>query len=357
MKQRFRLYRRSNGGRFYLHDNVTGKQESLGTTDRTEATRLLHARNEASRQPLINVQIARAYLAANDAQVGTRNWQTAMNEITKTKQGTTHEFYVRAFKQTAFDSIRALPIVQTRPEHFMHVLEVGTIATNKNLRRLHNFALAMTWLPWPVLIKEQWPELHYGDKRGVTREEHQTIVAKEKNPEWKAFLELLWHVGAAQGDLAALRAEDVDVEHRVISFSRQKTRSLTVQRYGEEVAAILHRLPKHGPLFPKLSQQTSSNRAARFAKALKRRGVVGVSLHSYRYAWAERAKTSGYPERFAQEALGHKSKAVHRAYAKMARVELPPLEEYERRRAEEKVIALPAPNDTAAVDPRQSSVV
>jgi integrase len=42
---------------------------------------------------------------------------------------------------------------------------------------------------------------------------------------------------------------------------------------------------------------------------------VGVTLHSYRYAWAERAKTCAMPERFAQEALGHNSKAVHRAYA------------------------------------------
>lgn len=213
----------------------------------------------------------------------------------------------------------------------------------------------MTWLPWPILIKEQWPELCYGDKRGVTRQEHLTIVAKEKNPEWKAFLELAWHVGASQGDLAALCAEDIDVEHRVISFCRQKTRSLTVQRYGEEVAVILHQLPKSGPLFPKLSQCTSSNRSARFAKALKRRGITGVSLHSYRYAWAERAKTVGYPERYAQEALGHKSKAVHRAYASKARVELPPLEEYEKRRAEQKVIALPAPSDATTASPGQSA--
>ena len=28
----------------------------------------------------------------------------------------------------------------------------------------------------------------------------------------------------------------------------------------------------------------------------------------------------GYPERFAQEALGHNSKAVHRSYAKKAKV-------------------------------------
>jgi integrase len=310
----------------------------------------LHARNEAAHQPFVNVQIARAYLAASDADIGTRTWESAMTEIVKAKQGgSTRQRYERAFKDKSLDSIRSLPILQTRPEHFMRVLEAGTVSTNENLRRLHNFALAMTWLPWPVLAKQQWPAIRYRDKRGVTLEEHQTIVAREKNPEWKAFLELAWHVGAAQGDLAALRAEDIDREHRVISFSRQKTRSLTVQRYGEDVAAILLRLPANGLLFPKLAKCTSSNRAARFAKALKRRGIVGVSLHSYRYAWAERAKMAGYPERYAQEALGHKSKAVHRAYARKARVELPPLEEYEKRCAAEKVIPLPAQNSTQAV--------
>ena len=53
-------------------------------------------------------------------------------------------------------------------------------------------------------------------------------------------------------------------------------------------------------------------------------------MHSYRYAWAERAAAAGYPERYAQQALGHASAAIHRAYAKKARVEVPPLEEFER---------------------------
>jgi hypothetical protein len=35
----------------------------------------------------------------------------------------------------------------------------------------------------------------------------------------------------------------------------------------------------------------------------------------------------GYPERFAQETLGHNSKAVHRAYAKRALMKIPSLEE------------------------------
>ena len=71
-------------------------------------------------------------------------------------------------------------------------------------------------------------------------------------------------------------------------------------------------------------------------------------MHSYRYAWAERAAEAGYPERYAQQALGHASAAIHRAYAKKARVEVPPLEDYEKLRAEGKAIPLPASNFTSA---------
>jgi hypothetical protein len=39
------------------------------------------------------------------------------------------------------------------------------------------------------------------------------------------------------------------------------------------------------------------------------------------------------PERFAQEALRHNSKAVHRTYAKRALIKIPSLEDYEQRAA------------------------
>jgi hypothetical protein len=58
--------------------------------------------------------------------------------------------------------------------------------------------------------------------------------------------------------------------------------------------------------------------------------ISGVSLHCYRYAWAERALKCGFPERFALQALGHNSKAVHRAYAKHAEVTVPPLDDWEK---------------------------
>jgi integrase len=68
-----------------------------------------------------------------------------------------------------------------------------------------------------------------------------------------------------------------------------------------------------------------------FIKRLATVGINGVSLHSYRYAWAQRAKVAGYPERFAMQARGHTSKAIHRAYAKDGMVISPSLEEYEKK--------------------------
>jgi hypothetical protein len=61
MKQKFRLYRRGNSGRYYIHDDATGKQTSLHTSDRPTAFRLLHAKNEAVLPPAMNLQIAQVY--------------------------------------------------------------------------------------------------------------------------------------------------------------------------------------------------------------------------------------------------------------------------------------------------------
>ena len=76
-----------------------------------------------------------------------------------------------------------------------------------------------------------------------------------------------------------------------------------------------------------------AHRATEFKRCCRRLAIKGITLHSYRYAWAERARTCGYPERFAQEALGHNSKAVHRAYARKAQVVIPSLEDYEKKLA------------------------
>jgi hypothetical protein len=70
MQARYRLTCRGiRGGKYYCVDKTTGKRTSLQTTDREEATRLLAAMDEAGHQPAVNLQIARAYLAASDPQI------------------------------------------------------------------------------------------------------------------------------------------------------------------------------------------------------------------------------------------------------------------------------------------------
>jgi integrase len=332
MRQRYRLYKRKNGGRYYIHDDATGKQESLGTSDRATALRLFHSRTEAEKQPAINLQIARAYLVASDPAISTRNWQFVMDEMVKLKQDETQRRWKTAIKDKAFDGIRQLPLLETRPEHFLRALEAGKVSTNVYLRRIHNFALDMTWLPWPVLPKKRWPEVQFKEKRAITWEEHQTIIARELNPERKAFYQLAWHLGASQTDLAFLEAENVDWENHVISCARKKTGTVAIMRFDDDVAEILRELPVTGPLFRYLRTVRAGDRATEFKQRCNGVGVKGVTLHSYRYAWAERAKKAGYPEQFAMENLGQNSKAVHRAYSRKAKVELPSLGEYERRR-------------------------
>jgi integrase len=337
------MFRRYNGT-FYYEDKESGKQFSLGTKNRSEAERLIHAKNEAHVQPSVNMQIARAYLTASDPEIGTRTWQYALDEIVKTKTGPTQHRWSTATRDKAFNLIRNLPILQTKPHHFLKVLETGTVSTNVYLRRVHNFALDMNWLPCPLIIKRQWPKVQFKEKRAITLQEHLRVVERELNPERRGFYELAWHLGASQSDLANLHAEDVDWGCSVISFERMKTRWRGLQPpqicFGEEVKHILCSLPRSGPLFPSLLPVRSSERAKQFLLRCRGLGIHGISLHSYRYAWAERAKTCGYPERFAQQALGHNSKAIHRAYARKAQVVVPPLEDYERSFNERKIIPM-----------------
>ena len=224
-------------------------------------------------------------------------------------------------------------IIETPGELLLKVLQTGTVSTNVFLRRLHNFCVDMGWLPWPLIPKRQWPAVRFKDKRAITFEEHQQIIAAEVNPERKALYQLCWHLDASQGDIANLKGEDVDWQSGTVSFVRKKTRVPVIVHLGAEALNVFKDLPAEGVLLPYLSGVRASDRATEFRSRCRQLGITGVTLHSYRYAWAERAKIVGYPERFAQEALGHNSKAVHRAYAKRALMKIPSLEDYEQHAA------------------------
>ena len=293
MKQRYHSFRRENGI-YYSLDTLTKKRQSLETTDAETARRLANALNEACQQPAVNLQIAQVYLQHSDPAFVKRTWQYVMDEMGRTKSGNTKIRWDVAMKDKAFEQLRHLVLIKTQAEHFLDALQKGTVSTNIFLRRLHNCALDMNWLPRSIVPKRQWPAVQFKAKRAITGAEHAAIVGREKNPERKKFCELCWHLGGSQGDIASLTAEDVDWENRTISFTRQKTGVPVILHLGAETLNTLNDLPGEGLLFPYLAGVRAGDRATEFRQRCRGLGIAGVTLHSYRwYAWAERAKTCG----------------------------------------------------------------
>jgi hypothetical protein len=223
LKNQYILFQRS--GVYYSEDTTSGKQTSLRTRAKDEALRLLNAKNEASRQPAMNLQIAQVYLQHGDPALTARTCQQVLETMEDTKSGPTLKRWQTAMRDQALEPLRHRKLIETTAEHFLAVLKAGTVSTNMFLRRLHNYAVNMSWVPLPVLPKPNWPVVRHQEKRAITFEEHQKIIRREFNLATRAYYELLWQLGGAQTDIAMLTAEDVDWKDRTIAFRRHKTGS------------------------------------------------------------------------------------------------------------------------------------
>lgn len=75
MNARYRLiFRGIRGGMYYCVDKNTGKRASLHTTNEDAARQIVEAKNASVRQPILNMQIAKAYIAGSDNGINTRTW-------------------------------------------------------------------------------------------------------------------------------------------------------------------------------------------------------------------------------------------------------------------------------------------
>ena len=171
MQLKYRMYRRHNGI-FYWQENDSKKQGTLRTTDRREADRILHAMNESHRQPTLNLNLARAYLAAHDPKMAQRTWQAVMDEMATHGIPTTQYRCARGFRSKGYDSIRNKPLIQTTGEDLLAIIHANGNCVGHYLRRLHNLAVDLGWLAWPILAKRAWPKIRSQSKRAITAEEH-----------------------------------------------------------------------------------------------------------------------------------------------------------------------------------------
>jgi integrase len=299
--------------------------------DRTEAERLTAAKNEAANKNQLALAVGQVYLSAIDPALLTRTWADVMRIMVKRGGLETQKRTHRALEHHAFDLLRNKGIHETTAGDFLAVLDDKKRSTLHYLKMLQSMAINLGWLVGRLILPKQcWPKLVPREKRAITWDEHQSIVNSEKNSERRLYYEVLWETGASQTDAANLSRNNIDGSQGVLVYSREKTRTQASIKIGEHLRATLKQLPGDGLLFPKIASLDSVARAAEFHRRCRILGIKGVSLHSYRYAWAERAFSLGYPERFAQAALGHESRAVHRAYARKAKVCCPALEDYEQ---------------------------
>src|SRR5437764_2694804 len=249
---KYRLYRRHNGV-LYWQDNDSKRQGSLRTTEKREADRLLNAMNESYREPTLNLNLARAYLVAHDPQMTRRTWQAVMDEMATHGIPTTQERCARGFRSKAYNQIRSKPVVQTTGADLLAVIHTNGNCVAHYLRRLHNLALDLGWLPWPVLAKRAWPQIRSQSKRAIIAEEHGAVIASEKNAERRAYYDLLYESGAAQTDAANLTAEDIDGQNGVLVYRRKKLGPFSEPcrlTIGPKLKSLLQSLPTAGDLFP-----------------------------------------------------------------------------------------------------------
>jgi integrase len=344
MKNRYRLYCRSNG-MYYSYDCNTGKQKSLKTKNKDVADRLMAATNQASDTAQLNRALAKIYASGSSPELMTRTWSEVMDAYAEKSVVTTRPRVERAFKSRPFERLRKMVVNETEYKHFREVLnhpKAGN-STNHFLHRLQNYAVAMRWLFEPVIVTPLWPKVKKKKTHGVAVEEHAKIIASEQNLEHRLYYQMLWETGGSQTDIANLHRDSVNTKNHTITFVRAKLDEreeggeqcgLSKLVVGPRIQAILDQCPAQGYLFPILRAWSSGHRTTEFARRCRLAGVKNRQLKGYRYAWAQRAREAGMPEREAMNHLGHKSRAIHAAYAEDAKSVTLCLEHYEQMKAQ-----------------------
>jgi integrase len=278
--------------------------------------------------------MAKTYLAAQDPKMLTRTWADVMERFCNRANDKTRMRHERVVRTKSMKFLKSKRLIETTADDFFEALKLGSNSTIAFLQTMHNDALGMGWIPAPILPRKMWPKMKKKEKRAITEAEHITLMAAVDD-EWRLYFQLLWFIGAAQTDAANLTNANIDWKNRVLKYDRQKLNGRSLPPaclvIGKTLEEIIHQLPSTGCLFPAISKMDDRSRSCFMWKLCKRVGIKGVSLHSYRYSWAERAKVAGIPQRWAQAALGHNSKAVHDAYARNALVVCPPVDEYQEK--------------------------
>jgi hypothetical protein len=130
----------------------------LHTADKEEAARVVHAKNDATRQPAIHISIAKAYLVGADPKLVERTWRWVMQEYGSRGKENTRRRNERAIRSKSFDLTRDRKLIETTADDLRAVMKAGGAFTNHFLRCLHNSAIGLGWLLAPLIPPKLWPK-------------------------------------------------------------------------------------------------------------------------------------------------------------------------------------------------------
>ena len=120
-----------------------------------------------------------------------------------------------------FDLIRSHVILETQAEQMLACLKAETVSTNVHLRKLHNFCLAMNWLPWPII-----PSASGGGEvpaqTAITFAEHQKIIERERIPSARISTNSAGISAVRRPTSPTLNAGDIDWSNRTIAYTGKR---------------------------------------------------------------------------------------------------------------------------------------
>jgi hypothetical protein len=134
MKSRFTLFRR--GEVFYAEDQDTGKQKSLKTKSADEARKIVQAKNDAVSQPLLNLVLAKTYLAAIDPKLVTRTWEDVMVRFCCRTNPVTQMRHERVIRTKPMRFLRERKLIETTADDILHALKCAAYNLGVLLRKV-----------------------------------------------------------------------------------------------------------------------------------------------------------------------------------------------------------------------------
>lgn len=187
--------------------------------------------------------------------------------------------WTTAAKDRAFDLIRRAVVADTRPETLIAVLHSGTVSTNVQLRKLHNYCLDMGWLPWPIIPKRQRAAVRYGETQHPLRRASRNCRPRAESGTPRSLRALL-----ATRWCPRRHREPDRLGHRLGtpdgSVPPLENKLAPLIRFGEDVDRVLRQIPASSPPFPYLLGVRPFDRATEIKQCGRDLGIEGVTLNS-----------------------------------------------------------------------------